>query len=235
MPQIQKMEFLNLSYLFLLLVYLIIPVVLSIQKKVRFAFQLKYLLPAVVFTGAIFGMWNIRFTELGIWNFNPEYLTGIELGGVPVEEWISLLIVPLSSTYIYEWLKIKLENFEKANFFVALSLIVFVGSGVLAYFSRQNMFTFFTFFLTAIYLGYMIFRNRFKKHFTKFYLTYAIVLIPFFIVSIAANVMPVIIYNAEHLIGKALLGVPFEKFGYLFLMLLISVTSYEYLSERQYY
>lgn len=229
------MEIKNLTYLVLLLVYLIIPVVLSTQKKVRFVFRLRYLLPATIFAGAIFVMWDMRFTELGIWSFNPDYLTGIELIKVPVEEWLFFLILPLSSVYIYEWLKIKFENFEKPNIFVGVSLLIFVLTGILAYFFRKNMFSFFTFFLTAIYLGYTIFRNRFKKHYTKFYLAYAISLVPFLIVSMVLNTMPVIIYNTEHIMGVGLLGVPIEKMAYLFMLMLINITIYEYLNERQYY
>ena len=180
-------------------------------------------------------MWNKRFIELGIWEYNPNYITGIEFLAVPIEEWISFLIIPLSSAYIYEWLKIKFENFEYANVFVALSLLIFALSAILAYSSRKNLFTFFTFFLTAIYLGYMIFRNRFKTNFTKFYLAYAITLLPFFLVSVIVNALPVIIYNTTHIKGLALIGVPVEKFGYLFLMLLITISSYEYLNKRQYY
>ena len=229
------MEIQNLSYLLLLLVFLIIPAVLSTKSKVRFVFQLKYLLPAIIFTEAIFVMWNKRFIELGIWEYNPNYITGIEFLAVPIEEWISFLIIPLSTAYIYEWLKIKFEKFEQANIFVALSLVIFAFSGVFAYASRQNLFTFFTFFLTAIYLGYMVFRNRFKKHFTKFYMAYFIALLPFFTVSLIMNALPVIIYNSDHIKGLAITGVPVEKLGYLFLMLLITISSYEYLNKRQYY
>jgi len=229
------MEFQKLSYLLLLLVYLVIPVVLSTQKKVRFVFQLRYLLPAVIFSGAIFVMWNMRFIELGIWRFNSDYVTGIEFIKVPVEEWLSFLIIPLSSVYIYEWLKIRLENFEQANSFLMVSLVLFAITGVLAFYFRKNMFTFFTFFLTAIYLGYTVFRNRFKRHYTKFYLAFAVTLLPFIIVSAVLNLLPVIIYNANHIIGVEVIGIPVEKLGFLFLMLLINVTIYEYLSERQYY
>jgi lycopene cyclase domain-containing protein len=229
------MEIKNLTYLLLLLIYLIIPLVLSTQKKVRFIFRLRYLLPAAIFAGAIFVMWDMRFTELGIWSFNADYTTGIEPLKVPIEEWLSFLILPLSSVYIYEWFKIRLENFEQPGVFILFSLVLLIISGVLAYSFRQSMFTFFTFFLTAIYLGYTVFRNRFKKHYTKFYLSYFVSLVPFFIVAAVLNKLPVIIYNSKHIIGVGLFGVPVEKFGFLFLLLLINVTIYEYLNERQYY
>lgn len=229
------MEIKNLTYLLLLLTFLVIPTLLSTQKKVRFAFRLRYILPAVIFAGAIFIMWDIRFTELKIWTFNPEFLCGVEIMRVPIEEWLFFLVVPLSSIYIYEWLKIKLENFEQANAFVIVSLVLFVLSTILSFFYRRNMFTFFTFFLTSIYLGYTIFRNKFKKNYTKFYLAFAISLIPFLIVSGILNALPAIVYNSEQIIGVGIFGVPLEKIGFLFLLLLINTTIYEYLSNRQHF
>jgi lycopene cyclase domain-containing protein len=229
------MEFKNLTYLLLQLAFLVIPVILSTHKKIRFAFQLRYLLPAIVFSGAIFVMWNMRFNELLIWTYNPKYITGILLAQVPLEEWISFLIIPLSSVYIHEYLKIRLEKLDTQNIFVALSLLLFIGTGILAYVFRRNIFSFFTFFLTAIYLGYTVFRNRFKKYYTAFYGSFVVTLLPFFVVSVIALHLPVISYNTDHIMGIELLSVPIERFFYVFLMLLINTTIYEYLSERRYY
>ena len=229
------MEIKNLTYLFLQLIYLVVPVVLSFKSNMRFTFRLRYLIPAVVFSGAIFVMWNMRFDQLGIWNYNPDYITGIYLVNVPVEEWVSFLLIPFSVAYIFDWLKIKLEKFGQQNIFVAISLLLFAGLGILAYFFRRNMFSFFTFFLTAIYLGYTVFRNRFKKNYAVFYAAFGITLFPFLVVSIISGLLPVISYNTDHIMGIALFAIPIERFFYLFLMLLITLTIYEYLGERRYY
>ena len=190
----------HLTYLLLLLIYLVIPLILSFQKKVRFVFRLRYLLPATVFSGAIFLMMCWRFTEFNIWNFNSDYLTGIFWLNVPLEVWLSVVIIPFSGAYIYEWLKIRLENFEQANLFLAISLVLLLAFAALAYFYRSALFSFFMFFLTSIYLGYTLFRNRFKKHLTKFYLAYFIMLVPFVIISFVMNLLPVITYDAAHVI-----------------------------------
>lgn len=229
------MDIQKLTYLLLLLIYLVLPAIFSTQKKVPFTFQLRYILPAIIFAGAIFVMWDIRFTELGVWTFNPEYLSGIELLKLPIEEWLSFFIIPLTSIYIYEWSKIKFESFEKANTSVILSLVILVATSLLAFFFRSSMFSFFTFFLSAIYLGYTIFRNRFRNYLTKFYLSYLITLVPFILVSALLNSLPAISYNSSHIIGLAIFGVPIERLAYLYLMLLISITIYEYLNNRRHY
>jgi hypothetical protein len=113
--------------------------------------------------------------------------------------------------------------------------LLFAGLGILAYFFRRNMFSFFTFFLTAIYLGYTVFRNRFKKNYAVFYTAFGITLFPFLVVSIISGLLPVISYNTDHIMGIALFAIPIERFFYLFLMLLITLTIYEYLGERRYY
>lgn len=229
------MEFKNFSYLLLLLGYLVIPVILGYRHKVRFVFRLRYLIPATIFAGAIFVMWDRRFIEMDIWSFNPGYISGIQLLKVPVEEWLSFIVIPWSAVYIYEWLKIRFENFEKPRFFVIISLIGFAVLAFLAYAFRQNMFSFFTFFLSAIYLGYTVFRNRFRKNLTKFYLAYFVSLLPFTILSGIASRLEIVNYNPQHTMNINLADFPVEKFAYLFLLLLINITIYEYLSERRYF
>jgi lycopene cyclase domain-containing protein len=118
---------------------------------------------------------------------------------------------------------------------VAVSLVLLVVFGVLAWFSRKQLYPFFTFFLLTVYFGYTIFRNRFKQHLTKFYLAFAISVIPFFILRTITTSLPVISFNAGHTAGVLLLNMPVEDFGYFFLLFLMNVTIYEYLKERKYY
>ena len=229
------MEFKNFAYLLLLLLFIVIPAILGIQKQVHFSNKLKYLFPSILFTGAIFAIWNIRFTQLGIWSFNPSFLVGLNILNLPLEIWLSFLLIPFSSVFVYEFLKIKLNHFEKANIFLAVSLVIFVTVAMLSYFSRQKLFTFFTFFLLTIYLGYTIFRNRFRKHYTKFYITYIISLFPFLIFMGVLSSVNAIYYNPDHILGNYAFGITIENFAYLFLLLLMNITIYEYLKERQFF
>jgi len=229
------MELKHFTYLLLMLVALVVPVIFSFNKKVQFISKLKYLLPAIIFTDAIFILWDIRFTQLNIWRFNAEYTSGITLFNLPLGEWLFFLAVPYFSLYIYEYLKIRFSTFEKPNQFLAFSLVLLVVFGLVTWFSREKMFTFFTFFLLTIYFGYTIFRNRFKPHYTKFYLAYFIALIPFLLIRIVQTELPVITYNSAHIMGSRIFYVPIENLGYFFLLFLMNVTIYEYLKEREFY
>lgn len=229
------MEFQNFTYLLLMLGSLAVPLIFSFEKQVRFYTQLKYLFPAILFSGAIFIMWDLRFEELGIWRFNAEYVTGIYILNLPVEEWLFFLVIPYFGVFIYEVLKVKFSWFEKPNIFLAISLVLLVAFALLAYFARQRLYTFFTFFLLTIYFGYTVFRNRFKPHYTKFYLTWVVMLVPFLIVNGILTALPVVEYNDVHTLGIRVFTIPVEDFFYFFLLLLMNLTIYEYIKKQRFY
>ena len=229
------MELKNFSYLLILIGTVAVPLFFSFDKQVRFYSKLKYLLPAMLFSGALFILWDLRFEERAIWIFNSEFTIGINILNLPVEEWLYFLAVPYLGVFIYEFLKYRFHNFERPNIFLVLSLVLLILFGITAYFSRQKLYPFFTFFLLAIYLGYTTFRNRFKKHYTKFYLAYFVMLVPFIIISGLLTALPIIEYNPIHICGIRLYSIPIENFASLFLLLLMNITIYEYLKERRIY
>lgn len=229
------MGFKNYTYLLLILGLLIVPLAFTFNNRVRFYTKFKYLFPAIFFSGAIFLLWDIRFTGLKIWTFNPEFLIGANIYGVPVEEWLFYFAVPYSALFLYETLVVKFSDFEKSNLFLAISLVLFVAFGLTAYFARQKVYTFFTFFLLTIYFGYTIFRNRFKRHYTMFYLTLLIFLIPFFIVKLVLTGLPVVEYDDMFNLGVRIFTIPIEDFFCFFLLLLMNITIYEYFRKQQFF
>ena len=227
------MEFRNFTYLLLMLGTIAVPLAYSFEKQIRYYRKFKYLLPAILFSGAVFILWDLRFEEIGIWQFNPNYIIGIYILNLPFEEWLFFFVIPYSCVFIYEVLNLKLSHFEKPNFFVAVSLVLLLIFAFTAYTARQYLYTFFTFFLLTIYFGYTIFRNRFKAHYTKFYLTWLISLVPLLIVNGILTALPVVEYNENHIIGFRIFTIPMEDFFYFFLLLLINVTIYEYMKNQR--
>jgi hypothetical protein len=227
------MEIQNLGYLIALLVLLIVSLV-TISKLTRdLLFELKYMLPAVIFTTAILVMINTRLAELQILVFNPVFLTGTNILSYPLEEWLFLPVVSLLSFAAYIFAKKRLTNFEKPNLFVVVSLVILLISGLITWFSRQKLYPFSIFMLLTIYFGYTIFRHRFKHHLTSFYLGFAIALVPFFILKATLFKLPVIIPDTNFMLGLSLVNMPIEEFAYFFLLILINATIYEYLRERR--
>ena len=229
------MEFQNYWYLLILFVMAAVTMFLFIKKTIVFFTELKYMIPAIIFSGAIFILLNIRLLETGIISFNYNYLTGKNILSLPIEEWLFLLLISLFSFSVYILVNVNLANFEKPNLFLAISVILLLVFGFEAWFSREKLVPFFIFFLLTIYFGYTIFRNRFKLHLSKFYVSYGIAVVPFFLFKGILYSLPVILYNNEHILGIRLFSVPIEEFGFFFLLMLINITIFEYLRDHRLY
>jgi lycopene cyclase domain-containing protein len=229
------MEFKNFTYLILLVGSIAVPLFLSFDNKVQYYKNLKYIFPAILVTAIIFWVWDIRFVEAQIWSFNTEYTIGMELKGMPIEEWLFFIVVPYCCLFIYEVLKFYLKKYEYANGFRLFSLFLIVGFALTSYFFRHQSYTFLTFLFSAVYLSYILVRNKFKPHITKFYFAFFVSLIPFMVVNGILTSLPVVKYNPAHIMNIRIQNIPLEDFSYLFLMLLMVTTIYETLKENRYY
>ena len=92
-------------YLYLDLLVIAFPLLLSFDKKVAYFKTWKYLFPAILIIGAFFVLWDMQFTRMNIWSFNQKYLLGIYMYNLPIEEVLFFIVVPFSCVFIYEVLK----------------------------------------------------------------------------------------------------------------------------------
>lgn len=225
----------NYTYLLILLAIAIAALVFGFRKKTGFRHNIRYLIPAILFSGIIFILWDYRFIQYNLWEFNPSYILGIHLSGVPLEEWLYYLIIPMVSVYVYELVKQKQVKIGKPNTYVAISMVLVILFALTAYFGRHKLYTFFTFFLLAIYFGYTTFRNRFKQYMKDFYLAFMVLLLPVFLFYVILTALPILIHDPEFTLGLFIYTVPVEDLARFFLMFLINVTIYEYLKNQRLY
>ena len=229
------MEFQNYWYLLMLIILAGLTLFLFIKKSIVFIMEFKYMVPAIIFSGAIFVLLNNRLLGNGIISFNSNFLVGKNIYNLPIEEWLFLLVISLFSFSVYILITVKFANFEKQNFFHYLSILLLIGFAYIAWSSRQKLVPFFTFFLMLIYFGYTVFRNKFKSHLGKFFISYLVVVIPFLLIKAILNTLPVILYNNEHTLGLRLFNMPVEEFGTLFLLMLMNITIFQYLRDNHLY
>lgn len=229
------MELKNYIYLIILIASLAVPLALSFDQKVQYYKNLKYILPAILLTAAVFWIWDIQFTATGIWSFNPEYTIGLDLMGMPIEEWLFFIVIPYSCVFIYEVLKVYLKPYEYASFFTIFGLCQIAGFALTSILFRHQAYTFLTFLFSAVYLAFTVFRNKFKPYITLFYFAYFVSIVPFTIVNGILTSLPVVKYNTIHILNIRFLNIPVEDFSYFFLMLLMVTSIYERLKEARYY
>ncbi len=51
---------------------------------------------------SLFTVWDILAVRGNVWSFNPEYITGIMFAGLPLEEILFFISVPLTSILVWE-------------------------------------------------------------------------------------------------------------------------------------
>src|SRR5688572_1798193 len=99
---ISKKQQSNMSlYLILNLAALAVPFVFSFHPRLKFVSEWKFFFPAVVLTGSVFIAWDILFTGMGVWSFNPEYLLGRYFMGLPLEEYLFFICIPFASVFTF--------------------------------------------------------------------------------------------------------------------------------------
>lgn len=91
------------------------PLFLSFDKKVAFYKQWKYVLPAMLLPAALYIAWDIYFTSRAVWSFNADYITGIKLSNLPLEEVLFFLIVPYCCVFIYACIRAYFPKLREKN------------------------------------------------------------------------------------------------------------------------
>lgn len=123
-----------MKYLYLLteLGSVFFPLVLSFDKKVAFHASWKRVFVAAIAVGIPFIIWDSLFTESGVWGFNPDYIIGIRIGNLPLEEVLFFLIVPFSCLFIYACVSaycahLKFARINRIIYVLLAGYVVFIG------------------------------------------------------------------------------------------------------------
>jgi lycopene cyclase domain-containing protein len=218
-------------YLYLDLLVIFFPLILSFDKKVAYFKKWKYLFPTILLVGSFFVLWDMKFTELGIWSFNPKYLLGLYFGNLPIEEVLFFAVVPFSCVFVYEVLIAYFPKDILKPYALKINLaflLFFIAFGL--YFNNK-IYTLFQCSLLAIFL---VLQQRFIKaeYLGRFYLTFFISLVPFMIMNGYLTSLPIVIYNdifnSEIRIGS----IPIEDSFYCLLLLIMNISVYEYLKKK---
>lgn len=232
-PQLVLIPQLETNWLYMFLhIFSFIPVfALSFDKRVHYYQSWKYLVPATLIVAAIFIIWDVIFTAMYVWQFNPTYYLGIKLLGLPIEEWLFFVVIPFASIFIYECLnayipKDLLAPFEKS---ITICLIVGFLAGGLIYW--EKVYTSTTFLLTG---GFVLYHFLFLPSYyrARFYFSFLVILIPFLLVDGVLTGgytnAPIVLYNPLEYLGFRVLSLPFEDIVYGFLMLMGIVSIMEH-------
>lgn len=187
------------------------------------------LLPAIFYI-----TWDSLFTSRAVWSFNPNYVIGSKIAGLPVEEILFFFVVPYCCVFIYECMLVYFpaikSNAVADNILKLLSAVLFI-TGVV--YLKQD-YTSWTFILFSIFIGLFY---GFRKYFAGFktgvfLVSYAVILVPFLLVNGFLTAIPVVSYNNEENLGLRIYTIPLEDVFYGMLLVFMNLVIYERLKTE---
>lgn len=220
------------TYLLINIATLSIPLLRSFETKyIDFKAKWKYLLPAIAIVAAFFLIWDAIFTSMGIWSFNELYILPFNLLGLPLGEWLFFITVPYACLFIYEVLNrfIKNDTFRSAEPYISYGFIAILS--ILAMFNYDKWYTVITFSFTAIFLVFLKLQK--VDWLSKFYRSFLVCLIPFFIVNGILTYWPVVLYNDMENLDLRMGSIPVEDSIYAMLLLIMVTYFYEKFKSRK--
>ena len=234
-------------YLWVNVAVLSIPLVASFDRRVAFVQEWKAFWPACLITMAGFIAWDVWFTHEGIWGFNPDYLVGIDLLGLPLEEWLFFVSVPYACVFTYACMKkyVPESPFGLAHRSITVSMLVLCVALAITFSDRWYLGL--TSVLCAAWLFYTLL--RWKPWMSHFWLAFLLLLFPFVIsngvltgiqfwqypmihAQPEAIADQIVWYNNDHNSGWRVFSMPADDLLYGMLLIGMNVTLFEWLRSR---
>jgi lycopene beta-cyclase len=115
------------QYLLLMGLCLVITLPLELLLGARVWARPRRLLAALAIPVAVFTVWDMVAIARDHWTYNPRYVTGWELGDLPVEELVFFVVVPVCGLLTYEAVRRILHEWD--DVWARLRRLVRIGTG----------------------------------------------------------------------------------------------------------
>lgn len=182
----------------------------------------------------VFIPWDVIFTIHGIWGFNPDYFLGVKFFKLPLEEWLFFICIPFACVFTHYALLLYFPSMklsETTSRYFAYILILILA--ILVVFNTEKWYTLINFIL-AITLTILVLKNN-PKLLQHFFLTFLVMLIPFFIVNGILTgswiEQEVVWYNNAENLGLRIGTIPAEDSIYAYSMILMNLFLFEKFSS----
>ena len=213
-------------YLWVNFFTIIIPFIFSFHPKIKFHLTWRAFFPAAVLVGAVFIIWDMVFTSKGVWGFNPDYISGIYLFNLPLEEVLFFICIPYSCVFTYFCLNRFYNLSWKPDYEAAFCLVFSLGLIMVGIIYADRIYTLVTFISTGLVCLALKFILK-VDWFGKSTSVYGILLLPFFMVNGVLTgtglEAPVVWYDHSENLDIRMLTIPIEDAVYGFELILLNI------------
>lgn len=213
-----------MKYLYALLdlAAIIGPICLSYDKRVRYVLHWKSVFIASALVAVPFIFHDSYFTRNAVWGFNPDYLIGINIFHLPIEEWLFFLIVPFCCYFIYRCCQFYLKKPRTKLFNRLIQLLVFSYILFIALNPSAGIYSYWVSIASILVLAIWVLRTE-NDHLG---LSFILSLLPFLlmngVLTGSHTEEPIVWYSEAGKIDGRIGTIPFEDVLYAF-TLIISV------------
>ncbi len=206
------------TYLLINFFIILFPLLLSFDKKTAYYKNLLGVFISTAIVGIVFLIWDSVAVTRGDWSFNREFLTGIYLFNLPLEEVLFFITVPYSCIFIYEVLRnyVGEKKLKVGNTFIFFTALIFIISAIIF---RDQYYTFTVLLFTSLFLLTGLFRFNSLLRSKIYWFTILLSYIPFLAVNYLLTSLPVVKYNINAIWGLRFTTIPVEDFFYSYSMI----------------
>jgi len=217
------------TYLLINLGCFLVPFVASFYPKRAFYKEWRRFFAANFLVAVLFISWDCVFTKWEVWGFNPDYLTGIYILNLPLEEVLFFICIPYACVFTYFALKFLLVNNPISKYQKYMSIVFLIFLTILMIAGFGNLYTTMTTILTILFLLFCLIK---EVDMSYYYLSYLLIL-PFFLLSngiLTGSFLdsPIVWYDDTENIGIRLYTIPIEDSVYGFLLVASNISLFEY-------
>jgi lycopene cyclase domain-containing protein len=211
------------------------PLGLSFDSKVAFYRNYRYLFPGISVMMVVFVPWDMAFVAARIWGFDARYVLGLQVGNLPLEEWLFFPVVGYACLFIYECLRYYVRNnpFDRWGGGVLLGIALFGLGLVLMYPTR--LYTSLKVGTASLGVLFVLYRMK-PDYLGRFVPMYVLSWIPFLLMNgvLTGGFIEgqVVWYDPSQIIGVRIGTIPIEDAYYSLMMLLLTTVVYESLKRR---
>ncbi|MEO7426434.1 MAG: lycopene cyclase domain-containing protein [Fibrobacteria bacterium] len=216
-------------YLALMAGTLSFPLLFSFSRRFGFGPRWKAAWAAVAMSALPFLAWDVLFTRWGVWGFNPAYILGFSLFGLPLEEVLFFFCIPFANLFIYQALArspLLLRPPAAVRWAWGIAAALLLGAGI---FQIQHAYTCTVCLLACAASACLCWRN--PPWSALLLAATAMQYFPFLLVNGLLTGLPVVMYRASALNGFRIGTIPAEDFAYSFILLALNVAIYEKLTR----
>ena len=223
------------TYLLVLASSVFLPILFSFHKRIQFHKKASHVFKSIFLCSTVFIVWDVIYTEMGVWGFSPKHHLDVLFAGLPLEEILFFYAIPFCCLFSYFVFKNN-TSIKPLEIPAKIYWVLGIGFLLLSYLFVDKAYTL----SVCIFMAAILFILAYKPQpwFSVFLFSFILISLgPFLLVNgvltgLLDSVSPPVWYNDAENLGIRLMTIPVEDFFYSFSLLFSCTYIFEFLERK---